>query len=314
MIAYSYANWRTWRLCGKLGALPHNLSGGQEVTVGTPHQLLIVEDEADTSAMLQEYFGLQGYEVRVAAWGEEAIAQCREDPPDLIVLDVRLPDIDGYEVYARLRRQIRTQNTPVIFLTRRRSRDDKITGLQLGAVDYITKPFDLEELSLRVRNALLWAEPSPIVSLVTSLPIGREMEERLRPLVGQGEWAVLLLRLQNLESIGEARSFPTSDEALRTVAKTLDGVVTELGGDKDFVGHLSEADFVLVTSPARVEALREEIVARLPRALRWFARGGGSAVSRFSVGIGVLTNADLPPDEGQDIGHRLTGDDLPLDF
>jgi DNA-binding response OmpR family regulator len=122
--------------------------------VDTPYQLLIVEDDLDTSTMLQEFFDRQGYQVRVTAWGEEAIAQCRKAPPDLILLDVRLPDMDGYEVYARLRQNLREQHVPAIFMTERRSRDARLTGLELGAVDYITKPFDLEELSLRVRNAL----------------------------------------------------------------------------------------------------------------------------------------------------------------
>lgn len=267
-----------------------------------PYQLLIVEDEPDTSTMLQQYFGLQGYEVRVAAWGEEAIAQCLEDPPDLIVLDAGLPDIDGYEVYARLQQQLHARRTPVIFLTKQQGRDDKITGLQLGAADYITKPFDLEELSLRVRNALLLAERSQMATLVTGLLIGPEVEEGLRPLIGQDEWAALYLRLQNLESIGQFGGFPTSEEVLRAVVSTLEAVVTELGGTESFVSHLNETDFVLMTSPARVEALRDRIVTRLPRVIRRLAvprreniGEGDRAMPFLSVGIGLLTSADLRP-------------------
>lgn len=269
----------------------------------TPYQLLIVEDDADTSAMLQEYFDLQGYEVRVAAWGKEAIAQCRQDLPDLILLDIRLPDMDGYEVYARLQQQFRTWDTPVIFLTERQSRDDKITGLQLGAVDYMTKPFDPEELSLRVHNALCRAEQSQAANPVTSLPIDRGMEEQLHLLVDQDEGTALYLRLQNLETLGETHGSLAKDEALRTVAETLNKIVAQLGGDQDFVSHLSEADFVLVTSPARVEVLQEEIVARLPRALRRLAAphgedagSGEPATSLLSVAIGLLTSDDPPPE------------------
>ena len=268
----------------------------------TPYQLLIVEDEPDTSAMLHEYFDLQGYEVRVAAWGEEAIAQCREDPPDLIVLDVGLPDIDGYEVYARLRQYPRARHTPVIFLTKQQDRDDRITGLDLGAADYVTKPFDLEELSLRVRNALLLEESSHMTTLVTSLAISSEMKEQLHPLIGQDEWAALYLRLQNLGSI-ESGSFPTSEEILRAVTRTLDVVVAELGGSGDFLSHLNDTDFVLMTSPARVETLREGIVTRLPRAIRWLSLPqreniGQGDVARhlLSVGIGLLTSTNLSPD------------------
>jgi len=283
------------------------------MTVDTPYQLLIVEDEPDTSAMLQECFSLQGYQVRVTAWGEEAIAHCRKAPPDLILLDVQLPGMDGYEVYARVRRQLRTRHTPVIFLTERRGRDDKLTGLRLGAVDYMTKPFDLEELSLRVRNALRRANP------ITGLPVVSVVGQ-LRPLIGREEWTALYVRLQNLGAFGEAHSFLTRDEVLRTLADTLDETVAELGGDEDFVAHLSEADFVLVTSPARVDALRGEVVARLPRALRQLAasrredtRYESPAAPHLSVGIGLLTSADLPPDDGQDVSERLMGDILPLE-
>ncbi len=287
----------------------------------TSYQLLIVEDDADTSAMLQEFLSRQGYEVHVAAWGQDAIAQCQHSPPALIVLDVRLPDIDGYEVCARLRQQFRTRHTPVIFLTERRSRDDKITGLQLGAVDYMTKPFDVQELLLRVRNALRQAEQRHIINPVTNLPIGQEVEERLRSLVGRGEWAALYICLKKLESFGKAHGFVVSSEVLRTVSDTVNDIVAQVGGDRDFVGHLSEDDFVLVTSPGRVEALQEEIMARLPRALRPFvasyregAKNSNPVPPPFSVAIGLLTSTDFPPGDEQDIGHKLAGDDLPLGF
>jgi CheY-like chemotaxis protein len=286
----------------------------------TLYQILIVEDEPDTGSMLREYFGLQGYQVRIASWGEDAIAKCRQYPPDLIVLDIRLPDMDGYEVYARVRQLFRTRRTPVIFLTERRDREDKITGLQLGAVDYMTKPFDLEELSLRVRNALRWAEQAQRVNPVTNLPIGEGMKEQLRPLVGQDEWAALYVRLQNLESFGEVYGFVASDEALRAVAETLGEILAELGSEEDFVGHLSETDMVLVTSPTRVAALRKSVAARLPRALKPFTELHPRYVEDdevpkppISVGIGVLTSADLPPDQDSDLGQRLAEGEPPLE-
>jgi len=288
--------------------------------VDTPYQLLIVEDDQDTSEMLSTYFTLRGYEVRIAGWGEEAVAKCRQEPPDLILLDIRLPDIDGYEVYARVRRLFRTRQTPVIFLTERRGREDKITGLQLGAVDYMTKPFDLEELSLRVRNALRLAEHAQRINPVTNLPIGREMEEQLRPLIGRDEWAALFVRLQNLDAFGEAHGFVASNEALCAVADALGEAVAEAGNEQDFMGHLSETDLVIVTSPTQLKALREQVEVRVSRALREFTQvyTGDSEDSRPSgplvaVGVGMLTNADLPPDQTLAIRRRLTDGDLPLE-
>jgi DNA-binding response OmpR family regulator len=100
-----------------------------------PH-LLIVEDDPDLAEMLSAFFHVQGYDVSSAAWGEDAVRLAQDRPPDLAILDIRLPDIDGYEICRRLRAQRRTQDVPVIFLTEKRDRVDKLTGLQLGVVDY----------------------------------------------------------------------------------------------------------------------------------------------------------------------------------
>ncbi|MFN7209434.1 MAG: response regulator transcription factor, partial [Aggregatilineales bacterium] len=117
-------------------------------------RIMIVEDDPDLSELLQNFFTVQGYEVFSAAWGEEGVRLTREYAPDLVMLDIRLPDIDGYEVCRRIRTNRRTQDIPVIFLTEKRDRVDKLTGLELGVVDYITTPFDIQELRLRVRNVL----------------------------------------------------------------------------------------------------------------------------------------------------------------
>jgi DNA-binding response OmpR family regulator len=132
--------------------------------------ILIVEDERDTADMLSAYFESQGYQVLQAAWGKDAVQLTAETTPNLILLDIRLPDIDGYEVCRQLRMQRRTQNTPIIFLTEKRERMNRLQGLELGAVDYITKPFDIQELRLRVRNALRRAEFDTLTDPVTSLP------------------------------------------------------------------------------------------------------------------------------------------------
>ena len=145
--------------------------------------ILIVEDDMDTSDMLCAYFEGQGYEVTTAAWGNDALQLCQEIVPDLIIQDIRLPDINGYEVVKQLRHSGRTQQVPVIFLTEMRDRADRIAGLKLGAVDYITKPFDMQELRLRVRNALRRASYESLVSPVTGLPGERVVLEKLEQLL-----------------------------------------------------------------------------------------------------------------------------------
>ncbi len=108
-------------------------------------RILVVEDDVDISNMLNIYFTAQGYEVDVAGRGNLALELTRQNLPHLIVLDIMLPDIDGYEVCRQLRLSTRTSHIPVIFLTQKDERSDKLQGLELGADDYITKPFDVED-------------------------------------------------------------------------------------------------------------------------------------------------------------------------
>lgn len=117
-------------------------------------RILIVEDDPDISNMLQLYFKSQGYEVHGAMRGSAALDLARDKLPNVIVLDIMLPDIDGYEVCRRLRTNLRTSHIPIIFLTQKDERSDKIRGLELGADDYITKPFSPREMVARVKAVL----------------------------------------------------------------------------------------------------------------------------------------------------------------
>ena len=126
----------------------------QETSSGPGKRILVVEDELETEEMLCTYFEFCGYEVLSTAWGKDVLEMCRESHPDLIVLDLQLPDIDGYEVYQELSETQQTSHIPVIFLTKVVDDDLKATSRETRALDYITKPFDLEELERRVRDAL----------------------------------------------------------------------------------------------------------------------------------------------------------------
>ena len=117
-------------------------------------RILVVEDELETEEMLRTYFEFCGYEVLSTAWGKDVLDICLEGHPDLIILDLQLPDIDGYEVYQELSNTQQTSHIPVIFLTKVVDDDLKATSREMGALDYISKPFDLEELERRVQNAL----------------------------------------------------------------------------------------------------------------------------------------------------------------
>jgi len=126
----------------------------QEASSGPGKRILVVEDELETEELLRVYFEFCGYEVLSTAWGKDVLEICRESHPDLIILDVQLPDMDGYKVYRELGNTRQTSHIPVIFLTKVVDDDLKATIRETRALDYISKPFDLEELGRRVRDAL----------------------------------------------------------------------------------------------------------------------------------------------------------------
>ncbi|MBC7810335.1 MAG: response regulator [Burkholderiales bacterium] len=235
-------------------------------------QILIVEDDLDLSEMLNAYFRVQNYDVLTASWGEDALRISREETVDLVVLDIRLPDIDGYEVCRQLRAQHRTQDIPIIFLTEKRDRVDKLHGLELGVVDYITKPFDLQEIRLRVRNALNRVKRQPLMNPVTELPEGTLMDERLETLIfGEDEnWALLVLSIPNLTEFRERYGFMVADDVLRTIAIMLKNALREHGNEADYVGHLSPEEFVIQTTKDKVTTIHDRIMARIRQSREYF--------------------------------------------
>jgi DNA-binding response OmpR family regulator len=234
-------------------------------------RILIVEDDLDLSEMISAYFRVQNYDVLTAAWGQEALRISREEPLDLIMLDIRLPDIDGYEVCRQMRTTRQTKDTPIIFLTEKRDRVDKLQGLELGVVDYITKPFDIQELRLRVRNAISRAAQPSVANPVTELPEGSVVEEKLDALtLSDGDWAVLALSINRLSEFRERYGFVAADDVLRAIALMLRNAVREFGSEDDFIGHLGAEDFVVITSPAAVKPVYERLEARLEQSRAYF--------------------------------------------
>jgi len=232
--------------------------------------ILIVEDERDTAEMLTAYFESQGYQVLHAAWGRDALKITAQTIPNLILLDIRLPDIDGYEVCRQLRQQRRTQDTPILFLTEKRERMDKLQGLELGAVDYITKPFDIQELKLRVRNALRRASLETLTHPVTGLPADALVRERLSGLLSKRGWALVGVNVKGLEAFGEAYGFVARDDALRAIALVLTNVSQDTDGLDAFVGQIGPAEFVITTNEDRARELCDRLVGRIKQSIEYF--------------------------------------------
>lgn len=225
-------------------------------------RLLIVEDDIDISNMLRIYFTGQNYEVDTALRGSDALEKTRQNLPHLIVLDIMLPDIDGFEVCRNLRTNTRTSHVPIIFLTQKDERSDKLQGLELGADDYITKPFDIEELKLRVQRAITRAEQQSLTDPRSGLPSGRLIEEQLRRIMRQDHWALMDIRINYYEPFKDVYGFVAGDDVLRFTGMLLGEVVDELGSPNDFIGHAGGDNFIIITSEEAVEDVRQRLKAR----------------------------------------------------
>ncbi len=237
----------------------------------TKSTILIVEDDLDLSEMLNTYFRVQNYEVLTAAWGKEALEISQNSELTLVMLDIRLPDIDGYEVCRQLRAQRSTQNVPIIFLTEKRDRVDKLQGLELGVVDYITKPFDIQELRLRVRNAINRVERQAMTNPVTDLPEGPIIDDKLNELtVSDHHWAALLVSMSGLGDFRELYGFVAADDVLRAVTLMVRNAVREHGSTEDFIGHLGPEDFLIITAADKVALIRERIESRVRQSREYF--------------------------------------------
>jgi DNA-binding response OmpR family regulator len=269
-------------------------------------RMMIVEDDRDTAEMLAAYFEAQGYAVTPVTWGVDAVRQAQEGPvPDLILLDIRLPDIDGFEVCKRLRSHRRTQFVPIIFLTEKRERGDRLSGLELGAVDYITKPFDVQDLRLRVRNILRRSRYHTLVHPVTGLPDQVLVDERLDGLLGQHHWALLTIQAVGLDAFADRYGFVARDDALRALALLMNNSVNEGQADPDssFVGQLNDNSFIIIVEAGRAHEVGHRLTARIQQSTHFFypAKEQPSADERPELAfmLGVITSENGPYADGE---------------
>lgn len=274
----------------------------------TTRHILIVEDDPNTAEMLSSYFTSVGYQVTHAAWGRDAVKIANNTMPDLVVLDIHLPDIDGFEVCLNLRDQRRTENTPIIFLTERRERMDRLTGLELGAVDYITKPFDVQELRFRVRNVLRRSNLDTLLNPITGLATGVLVEEQIQRVAENTSLALIGVDLQEMPAFSDAYGFVTHDDVLRAVGLILRNTEAEIMPTDPFVGQIDAYKFVLIAHAGQkgLDVL-EHLSRRLDEAISFFypyrdwesgACTDGAPIPKICFNLTFLESDSIPREGG----------------
>jgi PleD family two-component response regulator len=226
-------------------------------------RVLVVDDDPDIARFIEVNLRTHGFEVHLASDGVEALERVQEVVPDLVLVDVMMPRMDGFQVVDRLRSDPRTASLSIIMLTAKALTADKVLGITTGADDYIIKPFDPVELVARVKGTLRRAREMRAISPLTGLPGNARIQEELRARIAEGRpFALLYADLDNFKAYNDHYGFLRGDEALRAMARLIQGVAMEAGGGDVFVGHLGGDDFVLISRVEQAEPLCRAIVDR----------------------------------------------------
>jgi diguanylate cyclase (GGDEF)-like protein len=226
-------------------------------------KILVVEDEPGILKVLRRILNLRGYRVVEATDGSRGIERAAAEKPDLVLLDVMMPGMNGFDVCRSLRENLETAMIPIVMLTVKGRTEDRIRGMECGADDYIIKPFDADELIVRIESALRRKERDLYASPLTRLPGNISIEAELKRRIARREpLAVVALDIDHFKAYNDEYGYQKGDDIISILSMLIVRVVREKGSRNDFVGHIGGDDFLVITRPETVDAVAGEIVAR----------------------------------------------------
>jgi len=303
-----------------------------------PSRVLVADDDASTLALIDLALQEAGYDCVLAADGKAALELARATRPDLIVLDVSMPLLSGDEVHRELRRDRRTRYIPVVFITAKRTTAEMTARFRNGADDFVSKPFDIDELVARIASALRRAAElrslNPLSGLPGNLSIAHEIDARL---ADNSEAACLYVDVDHFKDFNDRHGFARGDRLIAHVAELLGQAVGE-SSDDTFIGHVGGDDFVVLAPRDQAEQLAREIITRFDatipslydpedRARGWVEapdrRGRTRRVPFVTVSIGVVplqperftgaTEVARAAAEMKEVAKRRTGSGYAVD-
>ncbi len=229
-----------------------------DMDLGRKQRILIVDDVRLNTKILESALGDE-YELSIASNGKEALAMVRTEMPDLILLDIIMPEMDGYEVCAELQRNEKTRDIPIIFLTALEGDENEAYGLELGAMDYIRKPFNVPVVKAKIRNHLELKKYKDLLKRdiridgLTRVANRRRFdeafeEEKGRSIRSGNPLSILMIDIDLFKAYNDAYGHLQGDDVLRLVAKTLEKSLRRPGdllarwGGEEFVALLPDTD------------------------------------------------------------------------
>ncbi|MCU0494421.1 MAG: response regulator [Chloroflexaceae bacterium] len=302
-----------------LAALRETVALGQSRNPAQP-RVLLVDDEADMRQLVAIHLEEAGFQVAMAGGGAEALQLVQRQPVDLIILDLMLPDLDGFVVLGGLRARPETAITPILLLSAINAPDEKVRGLELGADDYITKPFSMLELVARVQAAVRRSEregsANPSTRLPGNITIERAISQRISQ---QTPFAICYCDLDNFKAYNDTYGFLKGDAIIQQTARLLVETVKLHGNPDDFVGHIGGDDFVVLTTPQCAEAIGQEAIARFDAMVPLFydaptrergyiesedRQGNAARFPMLSISVAAVTNRKKPFSHPGEVAQR----------
>lgn len=224
-------------------------------------KILVIDDNELIVKMISDILKMEKYNVVIAKSGEEGLAKVASEKPDLVLLDVVLPEMNGFEVCRILREDESNNLMPIIMLTSQCNEDDKLTGLELGADDYIIKPFNPRELVSRVRNTLIRIERNRYVNPLTGLPGNIEIQMEVNHRIATSKlFSLIYADLDNFKAYNDAYGFANGDRAIKLTGDIIYNSVHLHGSADDFLGHVGGDDFIIITIPACVDNICKNVI------------------------------------------------------
>jgi CheY-like chemotaxis protein len=218
-------------------------------------KIVIAEDDDAIAHMVNMSLGDAGFLCLRARDGDEALKLVKAHDPDLLVLDVMMPRVDGLEVARRLKADVMWSRTPILMLTALVSTDDQVAGLEAGADSYMSKPFDLREMGARVKALIRSARRERDRNPTSNLPGSRAIDEEIEGALKSGKpTAVVHLDMVNFDSYSDSIGIARSEDTVRSLGQWLLEAARNASGGGAFVGHIGGSDFISVISPEHLEA------------------------------------------------------------
>jgi diguanylate cyclase (GGDEF)-like protein len=224
-------------------------------------RILIADDEPNVRQLLELVLRGQGYEVALATNGAQLVRMAQERVPDLVLIDLMMPQLDGYEAIRQLRNDTRTAHLPMLILTAKSTLEDVVIGFETAADDYITKPFNIPELLARIKGHLRRAAQQPVRNPLTGLPGNVLLTEELKYRLKLGEpFAYLYADLDNFKAFNDTYGPARGDRVIKLMAEVLTEAVSAHGTSSDFLGHIGGDDFAILTTPDMLDTLCQTII------------------------------------------------------